>query len=101
ERRITRARQPSAHDRDEHEHDDVFGQVHDGPLLPSSSVPEPRMDPGRPECPQAPGSRVTLRVRSPGTFPLRSCPAVTVTLEAGVAGTLSGPSPDMSPARTL
>src|SRR5213082_2808294 len=36
---------------------------------------------------EAPGSSVTLRVRSPGTFACARCPAVTVTLEAGGADT--------------
>ena len=36
---------------------------------------------------RAPGSSVTSRVRSPGTFTCARCPAVTVTLEAGGAGT--------------
>ena len=51
---------------------------------------------------EAPGSSVTSRRRSPGTFACARCLAVTVTLEArGRARTLSGPSPDLSPARIL
>jgi hypothetical protein len=46
---------------------------------------------------EAPGSSVTLRVRSPGTFTCARCPAVTVTLETGGrTRTLSGPSSDLT-----
>jgi hypothetical protein len=52
-----------------------------------------------PECPQrSPGSSVTLRVRLPGTFTRARCPAATVMLDAGGAGTytqraIPGPEP--------
>jgi hypothetical protein len=57
-----------------------------------------------PECPQrAPGSSVTSRVRSPGSFPLcsLSCGHGSRLRLEGRTRTLSGPSLDLSLVRTL
>jgi hypothetical protein len=54
---------------------------------------------------EAPGSSVTLRVRSPSTFACAPCPAATVTLEAGGADTdtqraIPGLKPDLALRKT-
>ncbi len=52
---------------------------------PGRLLPGPCLLTGVPA--EAPGSSVTSRVRSPGNFTCPRCPAVTVTLDAGGAGT--------------
>jgi hypothetical protein len=65
------------------------GQASAWPLVSDRSAPQ-----------RYPGSSVTSRVRSPGTFTCARCPAATVMLDAGGADTytqraIPGPGPDL------